>query len=97
MAEYAPVIYQVPQPYDANPWVHETMRRAAIMADGDPPSVWAAQALQDYQGHEEPLPCPCGGHLWYRAATLGLKCPDCGALGKGTGQIIGYSTTRQGA
>lgn len=98
MPPYAPVLFQIPSPYNANPWVlQEFQREAALHADLSP-AVWGPALLADYKGHETALsPCPCGGQLWYRARTGGHKCPDCTAYSDRHGAIIGIEATKEGS
>lgn len=69
-----------------NPWFE------LHVVDEAASSGWAvARQLvsNEYRGAPLPMPCACGGVLWWRATIGARKCPSCGQLANASGSPIG--------
>lgn len=70
-----------------NPWIEEHIQAETDYQGGNR-RLAAKLVRNEYRGAPESLPCPCGNTLHFRMTIGAYKCPDCGQLARGNGQLI---------
>jgi hypothetical protein len=69
---------------NSNPYLEGHIEGETVFQGGD--RELATQLVtSEYEG-QDPMPCDCGGTLFYKATVGAYKCPDCGVLTDSSGE-----------